>query len=87
MPEFRRKLVYKDSFSLSRSCTEAHIGLGLCAISTVANVPFAKRESLLDEEVDLEEHKTHLAFVVIGTVILALSDQFKIRQGPGPWRS
>lgn len=65
VPEFRRRLVYKDSFSLSRSCTEAYIGLGLCAISTVANVPHAKRESLLDEEVDLEEHKTHLAFAVV----------------------
>lgn len=60
---FSGKLVSKTSFFLTRSCTEVHCDPWLWVFSSVANVLHEKK-SLLDEEIDFEEHKTNLAFVV-----------------------
>lgn len=63
IPDFRRKLAPEDSFSLTKNWMEGQGGLLLWIISYVEKVFHAK--SLMDEEINLEEHMSRLAFIVI----------------------
>lgn len=63
IPDFREKLAPEDSFSLTKNWMEGQGSLLLWIISYVEKVFHAK--SLMDEEINLEEHKSRLAFVVL----------------------
>lgn len=63
IPGFRGKLTPEDSFPLTRNWTKGQSGLLLWIISSMENMLHA--ESFMDEEMDLEEHKSRMSFVVI----------------------